>query len=137
MSRLSRAKKYKKDGRQGVTVKRRGGRVGGEGDRVGLWGYGDGVPSGRKVGSVDSITCLVHRLGVARPAEQAVLVPGPALSDPADKLSGAGPMARSCPACANPQALRLIGVVRASQSPFPLPMMFACRARSRVRRAPL
>ena len=103
----------------------------------GVGGYGDGVPSGRKVGSVDSITCLVHRLGVARPAEQAVLVPGPALSDPADKLSGAGPMARSCPACANPQALRLIGVVRASQSPFPLPMMFACRARSRVRGAPL
>ena len=95
----------------------------------------DNSPGGQS--GQDSITCLVHRLGVARPAEQAVLVPGPALSDPADKLSGAGPMARSCPACANPQALRLIGVVRASQSPFPLPMMFACRARSRVRRAPL
>ena len=94
----------------------------------------DNSPGGQS--GQDSITCLVHRLGVARPAEQAVLVPGPALSGPADKLPGAGPMARSCPACANPQAPRLIGVVRVSQSPFPMPMMMASRARSRVRRGP-
>ena len=43
-------------------------------------GIGVGVPSGRKVGRVDSIICLVHRLGMGRPAEQAALVPGPALS---------------------------------------------------------
>ena len=54
----------------------------------------DNNPGGQS--GQDSIICLVHRLGMGRPAEQAVLVPGPALSDPADKLSGAGPMARSC-----------------------------------------
>ena len=47
---------------------------------MGIGEYWVGVPSGRKVGSVDSITCLVHRLGVTRPAEQAALEPGPALS---------------------------------------------------------
>ena len=38
----------------------------------------DNSPGGQS--GQDSITCLVHRLGVPRPAEQAALEPGPALS---------------------------------------------------------